>query len=86
VLQQKIRNLKLAIHARPCQCDVHDVLGVRGDPMKVPEPGRMVGRVMLTEAPKPRTACLIKPTPDSREVPYASSVREIVGQRPNQSQ
>jgi len=30
VRQQKIRNLELAIHARPCQCDVQDVLGVRG--------------------------------------------------------
>jgi len=61
VLQQKIRNLELAIHARPCQRDVQDVLGVRGHPMKIPEPGRMVGRVMLTEAPQPRTAASNQP-------------------------
>ena len=86
VLQQKIRNLKLPIHARPGQRDVQDVLGVRGGPMEIPEPGRMVRGVMLTEAPQPRTAGLIKPTPDSRKVPYAGRVGEIVGQRPNLSQ
>jgi len=36
--------------------------GVRGHPMKIPEPGRMVGGWMLTEAPQPRTAGLTKPT------------------------
>jgi hypothetical protein len=30
VFQKKIRNLKLPIHARPCQRDVQDVLRVRG--------------------------------------------------------
>ena len=86
VLQQKIRNLELAIHARPSQRDVQDVLGVRGHPMKIPEPGRIVDGVMLTEAPEPGTAGLIKPTPDSREVPYAGRVGEIVGQRLNLNQ
>jgi hypothetical protein len=46
----------------------------------------MVGGVMLSEAPQPRSAGLIEPTPDSREVPYAGRVGEIVGQRPNLSQ
>ena len=59
---------------------------LRRHPMKIPEPRRMVGRVMLTEAPQLRTTGLTKPTPDTREIPYAGRVREIVGQRPNLSQ
>ena len=38
---------------------------------------------MLAEASQPRPAGLIKPTLDSREIPYAGRVGEIVGQRPN---
>jgi len=47
--------------------------------MEVPQNGGFVGGVMLTEASQPRTANLIKPTPHSREVPYANRVAEIVG-------
>ena len=54
--------------------------------MQIPQSGRVVGGVMLAEASQPRTAGLIKPTPDSREVPDAGRVREIVGQRPNRGQ
>jgi hypothetical protein len=86
MFQKKVRNLKLPIHTCPCERDVQDVLGVRGYPMKIPEPGRIVDGVMLTEAPQPRTTGLIKPTLDSREVPCAGRVGQIVGQRPNLSQ
>ena len=51
--------------------------------MKILECTRIVGGVMLTEASQPRTAGLVEPTPDSRKVPHAGRVGEIVGQRPN---
>src|SRR3984957_5723207 len=86
MFQKKVRNLKLPIHTCPCERDVQDVLGVRRYPMKIPEPGRIVDGVMLTEAPQPRTTGLIKPILDSREVPCAGRVGQIVGQRPNLGQ
>ena len=36
VLQQKIRNLKVPVHARPCERHVQDVLRVGRSPMKIP--------------------------------------------------
>src|SRR5260370_40139381 len=78
-LQQESRNVKPPVHARPRQRYVQDLLRVGGSPMQVPQSGGIVGGVMLTEASQPRTANLIKPTPHSREVPYASRVAEIIG-------
>ena len=85
-LQQERRNLKMPVHARPGQRYVQYVLRVGGGPMQVSQNGTIVGRVMLTETPQPRPAGLIKPTPDSREVPYSGRVAEIIGQRPNRRQ
>src|SRR5207302_7471820 len=70
-LQQERSNLKLLVRACPGQRYVQDLLRVGGSPMQVPQDVRIVGGVMLAEAPQPRTTGLIKPTSDSCEVPYA---------------